>query len=93
MLAFKTNTIIYDQSQTGNNVFRDESTLGYIFINTGAAPVEINNFVLNSGAVWKTFEPLCKDDTIYKINFKQNLVQNNCALDNSQLTTIIYSKA
>jgi hypothetical protein len=91
-MQFTTDTILYFQKDSGTPIFRDEKTIGYLFINTGPTPVEINNFVLTSGTSWKTLEPTMEDKTVYRINFKQNLTQNSCSVDNAQLTVIIYSR-
>jgi len=92
-MNFVTDTVLYYQKDSGTAVYRDSNTIGYLFINTGPTPVEINNFVLNSGTSWKTVEPNMIDTTIYRINFKQNLTQNSCSDINANLTVIIYSKA
>ena len=92
-MKFKTDVIIYG-IEPGNSIkiFRNDETLGYCFINTGNTALDINNFKLLPGAVFKTFEPNCKDLTFYRVKFNQNNgFDASCATNNSVLTCIIYS--
>ena len=74
-------------------IFRNEATVGYCFINTGNTPVQINNFVLLPNSTWKTFEAGVEDMTIYRVKFNQNNnLYGGCGTDRSVLTVLIYSK-
>jgi hypothetical protein len=88
MVKFKTDTIIYGVKDSGTAVFRDERTLGYLFINTGNCPVLLNNFILLPNSSLKTYEPNSCDCTVYRMNFKDF---NTCTADYSELTVLIYN--
>lgn len=90
MTRFKTDTVIYSKKDSGTAVFRDANTLGYIFINTGNCSVWLNNYLLQPNSSLKTFEPNCCDCTVYRMNFN---TFNQCSIDNSELTVLIYNKA
>jgi len=93
MQKFTLDCIVYGITENNNNIFRDDKTIGYIFENSGNCPVQINNIKLNSGDVFKTFEPLCEDQTRYRIVFlTQNQGLTTCVNNFAQLTAIIYSK-
>lgn len=94
MQKFTLDCIVYGITENNNSIFRDENTIGYLFENSGNCPVQINNIKLNSGDVFKTFEPLCEDLTKYRVVFLTN-GQNlqPCVNNFAQLTTIIYSRA
>lgn len=89
MVKFKVDTIIYSEKDTGTAVFRDEKTLGYLFINTGNCSVWLNNYLLQPNSSLKTFEPDCCDCTTYRMTFNGF---NSCSIDNSELTVIIYNR-
>ena len=89
MNRFITNVIILSAAESGQIIFRDINTLGYIFINTGNCPVMINNYLLQPSGSLKTFEPNMQDLTAYRINFNQF---SACATINAELTAIIYNK-
>lgn len=94
MQKFTLDCIIYGINENNNSIFRDENTIGYLFENSGNCPLQINNIKLNSGDVFKTFEPLCEDKTKYKVVFLTNgQGLQTCVNNFAQLTTIIYSKA
>lgn len=93
-MNLKIDVVIYGV-EPGNSikVFRNEDTIGYCFVNNGNTPLDINNFVLLPGSVWKTFEPGYTDLTIYRVKFNQNnITYPTCGTNNSVLTCIIYSK-
>lgn len=90
MTVFKLDTIIYSSKDTGTSVFRDDSTLGYIFVNTGNCSIWLNNYLLQPNSSLKTFEPTCKDATVYRMTFNPF---NPCSTNNSELTVLIYNKA
>ena len=72
-------------------IFRDVNTIGYVFINTGNTPVNINNYVLFPGATWTTLQPGLIDKTYYKAYFdKTNGVYTSCGNNLSSLTAVIY---
>ena len=77
---------------TTTRIFRNENTIGYIFVNTGNTPVQLNNYVLQPQAVYKTFENNLLDKTEWKIQFlKTNAVYSSCASVNAELTALIYN--
>lgn len=90
MTYFKLDTVIYSKKDSGTAVFRDDSTLGYIFVNTGNCSVWLNNYLLQPNSSLKTYEPMGCDKTVYRMNFN---TFNACSTDNSELTVIIYNKA
>lgn len=93
MQKFTLDCILYGINENNNSIFRDEKTIGYLFENSGNCPVQINNIRLNSGDVFKTFEPLCEDLTRYRVVFlNQNQSLTACVNNFAQLTAIIYSK-
>ena len=93
-MNLKTDCIIYGIEPSNSiKIFRNEDTIGYCFVNSGNTALDINNFVLLPGSVWKTLEPGYIDQTIYRVKFnQQNLFDATCAQVNSTLTVIIYSK-
>jgi hypothetical protein len=93
-MNLKIDVIIYGIEPSNSiNVFRNEDTIGYCFVNTGNTPVEINNLVLLPSATFKTLEPGYTDKTFYKVRFNQrNQFYPTCADDMNSLTCIIYSK-
>lgn len=93
-MEIKTECIVYGiEPGSTVNIFRNEVTIGYIFINTGNTVITINNFILYPGTTWKTVEAGFIDKTIYKANFTQtNSLYPTCGTNNSSLTAIIYSK-
>ena len=46
MNKFVIDSVEYSSTNTAEYVFRDETTLGYCFINTGNCSVTINNYIL-----------------------------------------------
>jgi hypothetical protein len=93
MQKFTLDCIVYGISDNNNSIFRNDKTIGYLFENSGNCPLQINNIRLNSGDVFKTFEPLCEDLTRYKVNFiTNNQGLTPCVQNFAQLTAIIYSK-
>jgi hypothetical protein len=94
MTSFKLDTIIYSTKDSGKAVFRDDNTLGYMFINTGNSPVLLNNYLLLPNSSLKTFEPTCIDKTVYRIIFNNNnFINPTCSPDMAELTVILYNKA
>ena len=89
-MNFTLDTVIYTYNDTGQSVFRDSKTVGYMFINTGSCPVLLNNYLLPPNSSLKTFEPMCEDMTVYRMNFKPNNYW--CTQTNSELTVLIYNK-
>ena len=94
MINFSIDTKIYGITENNSNVFRDENTLGYLFVNSGNCPLRVNNILLQAGDTFKSFEPLCKDVTTYKIIFLPNqfTTPNSCQTDFAELTAIIYNQ-
>jgi hypothetical protein len=88
----KFNTAVMNYNTDGV-IFRDEKTLGYIFANTGNQICYINQLQIMPGSVWKTFEPACKDTSLYRVRFEENATFNSCAISYSNLQVIIYSEA
>lgn len=87
----KFNTAIMNYNTDGV-IFRDAQTLGYIFANTGNQICYINQLQLLPGSVWKTFEPICIDLSLYRVRFEQNNTFPSCAISYSNLQVIIYSE-
>ena len=88
MRKIKFANVSYYAKDTGTVVFRDKSTIGYIFINTGNCVCTLNNFPLQPNAVLKTYEPDAIDTTQWRINFSQF---SACATTSAELTVLIYS--
>jgi hypothetical protein len=93
-MKIKIDVVVYGiEPNNSTRIFRNENTIGYCFVNNGNTPVQINNFTLLPNSVWKTFEPNCEDQTVYRATFKQsNNLYTSCGTNNSILTVIIYSK-
>lgn len=89
-MKFVIDTIVYNSTKNGMHVFRDDRTIGYIFINTGNCPVQLNNYLLQPNTVFKTFEAGCEDMTKWQMIFK---TFDSCSTINSSLTCQIYSRA
>jgi len=90
MTKFKLDTVIYSSKDSGTSIFRDDKTLGYIFINTGNCSVWLNNYLLLPNSSLKTYEPQSKDCTIYRMIFNPF---DTCSTENSELTVLIYNLA
>jgi hypothetical protein len=88
MIDFETSTVIYTAKDSGNAVFRNEKTLGFLFMNTGNCPVKVNNMTLPPSGFFKSFEIGGRDLTNYRILFDQF---SSCATNNAELTVLIYS--
>ncbi len=88
------DTVLYGENpQTTEIVFRNELTIGYIFINTGNVPAVLNNFVLFPGCTYKTFEGNLIDKTTWKLSFlTTNTVYSSCSLQKCALTALIYNE-
>lgn len=86
---FVLDSIEYTATENGQYVFRDESTIGYCFINTGNCPVALNNYVLMPNSTLKTFETGYKDITRWQMNF---MTFDTCSTTNSKLIALIYSE-
>lgn len=90
MTRYKLDTILYSHKDTGTSVYRDDSTLGYIFVNTGNCSIWLNNYLLQPNSSLKTYEANCCDCTVYRMTFNSF---DSCSTNNSELTVIIYNKA
>jgi len=88
MNKFVLDSVEYSSTNTGEYVFRDESTLGYTFINTGNCSVSINNYILLPNSSLKTFEYNMKDITRYQMLFN---TFDACSTTNARLVVLIYS--
>ena len=88
MNKFVIDSVEYSSTNTGEYVFRDESTLGYTFINTGNCSVSINNYILLPNSSLKTFEYNMKDITRYQMLFN---TFDACSTTNARLVVLIYS--
>jgi hypothetical protein len=88
-MNFVIDSVEYTTTQTTEDVYRDESTIGYCFINTGNCPVNINNYVLLPNSSFKTFEYGMVDITRWKMLFAPF---DTCSTTNARLVVLIYSK-
>lgn len=88
-MKYVIDTIVYNATKNGTHVYRDEKTIGYIFINTGNCAVQLNNFLLQPNSTFKTFESGYEDMTRWQMIFK---TFDACSTTNSNLTVLIYSK-
>lgn len=86
--------VIYGKTpNTTTQIFRDEKTIGYIFINTGNVPVTLNNYLLLPSNSFKTYDSNLIDKTFWKATFDLiNTVYTSCAQTNTELTTLIISQ-
>jgi hypothetical protein len=87
------NTIVYNAlSDNGNSVFRNSETIGYIFKNSGNSPVQLNNYTLFPGEVFKTFECNLFDTTHWNMQWNiGNVTYPTCGNTNGELTCLIYA--
>lgn len=90
MIRYNTSIINYNLDGA---IFRDASTIGYIFANTGNQILYINNLQLLPGSCWKTLENGMIDVSLYRVRFEQNPTYPSCANQYSNLQVIIYSLA
>ena len=88
-MKFVIDSVEYSSTQTTEDVFRDENTIGYCFINTGNCNVTINNYTLLPNASLKTYEFGMVDETRWKMKFD---TFDACSTTNSRLVVLIYSK-
>jgi hypothetical protein len=88
MNKFVVDSVEYNSTNTSDYVYRDESTLGYCFINTGNCSVNINNYVLLPNSSLKTFEYNMIDMTRYQMIFN---TFDACSTTNARLVVLIYS--
>ena len=88
MNKFVIDSVEYNSNNTSDYVFRDESTLGYCFINTGNCSVTINNYILLPNSSLKTFEYNMIDITRYQMLFN---TFDTCSTTNARLVVLIYS--
>ena len=86
LLEFTTDVKAYTQS---GDIIRDESTLGYNIVNTGACLAYINNFPLYPSGVLDTMLIGYKDKSKYTIRFDTSISPP----PNPEITVITYSKA
>jgi hypothetical protein len=89
MIKFAISTKLYTGNDNGQFIWRNDNVLGYIFINTGNCVLRLNNYKLNPGGVYKTFETNCQDTTKWQIIWESF---NPCSITNAELTTLIYEK-
>jgi hypothetical protein len=90
MIRYNTSIINYNQDGA---IFRDASTIGYIFANTGSQICYVNNLALYPGSSWKTLENGMIDVSLYRVRFEQNPTFPTCSNQYSNLQVIIYSLA
>lgn len=88
-MKFTISTITYGNTSNGQYIFRNERTIGYMFINTGNCILKLNGIKLNPGGVLKTLETGMVDHTRYQIQLD---LFNPCSTTNAELTTLIYEK-
>lgn len=86
---FVIDSVEYTANENGQYVFRDESTIGYTFINQGNCPVAINNYIMQPNSTLKTFEVGFRDITRWQMNF---MTFDSCSTTNSKLVVLIYSE-
>jgi hypothetical protein len=90
MIKFTIDTIdYYGGKDNGSIVFRNDKTLGYIFMNAGNCNILLNNMILLPGTTFKTFEVGYVDQTRWRMNFQ--VTAGTCGAINAQLTTLIYN--
>lgn len=89
LTKFVIDSVEYTANENGQYVFRDESTIGYCFINIGNCPVTINNYLLMPNSTLKTFEIGYRDITRWQMNFVKF---DACSTTNSKLIALIYSE-
>jgi hypothetical protein len=88
-MNFVIDSVEYTTTQTTEDVYRDDSTIGYCFINTGNCPITLNNYVLLPNSSFKTFEYGMVDITRWKMLFQPF---DACSTTNARLVVLIYSK-
>lgn len=86
------STVLYGAKDSGTVVYRDNSTMGYEFYNSGNCVVSINNLKLSPGSTYKSFERGYIDVTQWRINFDQTNIYSGCATNYAELTVLIYSE-
>lgn len=87
-MKFVIDSIQYSATESSQLVYRDESTIGYTFINMGNCDVVLNNYVLRPNSTLKTFETGCIDMTKWQMIFN---TFDACSTTNSLLVVLIYS--
>lgn len=88
-MKFVIDTILMQPDVNPNQVvFRNDLTLGYLFINSGNCPLLLNNVKLNPGGTLKTFERGCIDQTLWRVLFQAG---GSCGSTYGQLTVLVYS--
>lgn len=88
-MKFVIDSIQYSASANNQDVFRDENTIGYTFINAGNCPVTLNNYTLQPNSTLKTYEFGMVDVTPWRVLFN---TFDACSITNSLLVVLIYSK-
>jgi hypothetical protein len=86
----KINTQVYGVQDSGNVVFRDSKTVGYIFCNTGNCVIQLNNFPLYPNGVFKTYEVDAIDLTQWRMLFQ--IQPSDACAPAAELTVLIYSE-
>lgn len=89
---FEITTLLYGAKDSGTVIYRDASTMGYEFYNSGNCIVTINNLKLSPGSTYKSYERGFKDVTQWRINFNQTNIYSGCATNYAELTVLIYSE-
>ena len=90
MIRYNTSVINY---KIDSPIFRDASTIGYIFVNMGNEIAYINNLKLNPGSSFKTLENGMIDTSLYRVRFEANPTFASCANSFANIQVIIYSLA
>ena len=88
-MKFVIDSIEYTSINNASDIYRDESTIGYVFINAGNCDVTLNNYVLVPNSTLKTFETGMVDVTKWQMLFS---TFNACSITNSKLVVLIYSQ-
>ena len=90
MQKFKTTTfIIKENIKVPRAKETNLVTFGFVFINSGNMPANVNELLLNIGDMVDMRTPFfCVDDTSYHIKFS-NLTRSNCADANQSEVTVI----
>ena len=88
-MKFVIDSIQYTGAQNNQDVFRDENTIGYTFINAGNCNVTLNNYTLTPNSTLKTYEFGMVDITSWRVLFN---TFDACSTSNSLLVVLIYSK-
>jgi len=90
MQKYKTTTVIIKDNETVPRAKETNLvTFGFVFINTGNMPANVNDFLLDIGDSVDFRTPFfCVDDTTYTIKFS-NYTKSNCGDANQSEVTVI----